>query len=199
MAGKFIKIGQTSGITGVISSFIGYINALIVGKFNSTKPSLLDGQGTEAQMTSRGALLVAQDELPQAQDDTNRVIAMRERPFVDSTYGWLLYKSTALETSAVVKVSAGMLSGYDIRIDSTAPSATYYVQILNSATVPVDGAVTHLIAPIKVIHTVGFDDYVLVPWHQAASASAGIAYCLSSTEFTKTLSGAYLSATFWGA
>ncbi len=187
-----------TGVTGVITSLAGILNVLLVGKFNATKPSLLDGQATEVQFTSRGAVLVANDEPPQGQDDTNRIFAVKERPFVDSTYGWLLYRSTALEASAVVKNAAGMLKGFDVRVDSTLASGTYYVQILNHASLPADGAVTHLIAPVKVIHTVGFDDFIEDRFPDV-SAGTGVVVCLSTTEFTKTIGGAYLSSNFWGA
>lgn len=105
-------------------------------------------------------------------------------------------KSAALEDSGIIKAAAGTLYGLSGRIDSTAPSATYYLQILDSATLPADGAVTHLIAPIKIVVVTGTDyifDLDFTP--NGIAAAAGIVVCLSSTEFTKTISSAYLSTT----
>lgn len=105
-------------------------------------------------------------------------------------------KSAALETSGVVKASAGTLYKVAGRIDSTAPSNTYYLQLINAASVPVDGAVTLLTAPIKVVFVTGTDFAFDIDLEVAGiAASTGIVIVLSTTEFTKTLGGAYLSTT----
>lgn len=183
--------------TGALASTTtGIINVLGVSKYNSTKPSLLDTQLTEFQGTSRGALLVAQDEIPQAQDDTNQIMATMLRPLAVSTYCWSTWVSTALEASKIVKATPGNLRSATVRLDSTAPTATYYVQFLNSATLPADGAVTHLVTPIKLVHTLGVDQSFSIDLTDCCiNASAGIVVVLSTTEFTKTISGAYLSNT----
>lgn len=104
--------------------------------------------------------------------------------------------SSALEASHVISAAACTLRSVSVRLDSTAPTATYYVQVLNSATLPADGAVTRLISSEKVQHTLGADDLVTFPVPDGGiSASAGVVVVLSSTEFTKTISGAYLSIT----
>jgi len=194
-AGRVVTtMGGSTGLMGAITTAAAalVLNTLGLSRFNSTKPSLLDTQLTEFQATARGALLIANDEPSPYDDTTNRVAATRERPFVDTNYGWLLYRSTALEASAIAKNAPGMITGLDVRVDSTLASGTYYVQVLNSATVPVDGAVTHIVAPYKVIHTIGYDDNIEDRF-QAIFASAGIVICLSTTEFTKTLGGTNLS------
>jgi hypothetical protein len=102
--------------------------------------------------------------------------------------------SSALEASHVVKASAGNLYSTAARLDSTAPSGTYYVQILNAASLPANGAVTHLTAPKKIQHTTGVDDEFYYEFDPGGiAASTGIVVVLSTTEFTKTISGAYLS------
>lgn len=111
-------------------------------------------------------------------------------------------RTLALSTSQVVKASEGLLRLFSGRLDSTAPSATYYFQVYNSATVPVDGALSLntanllLVAPTKIVHTSGTDNSILLDFTDALMyASSGISWALSSTEFTKTLSGAYVSGT----
>ncbi len=103
---------------------------------------------------------------------------------------------TALVTNAPVKSTAGILQGIIGRLDSTAPNGTYYLQILNATSLPANGSVTHLVAPIKFIHTSGIDqpfsfDYTVL----CIAATTGIVLALSTTEFTLTISGAYLSLT----
>lgn len=134
--------------------------------------------------------------LIEGEDPTNRVMAVVIKPIAASTYAWLTDNSAALEASTISKASLGLLRLFSGRIDASAPSATYYLQAINSATLPVDGAVTMLMAPTKLVHTTGTDTPIFIDFTQnGIYASAGIVFCLSSTEFTKTISGAYLSAT----
>lgn len=109
---------------------------------------------------------------------------------------WSSDFSVALEASTVSKASAGKVRLYSGRIDSTAPTATYYLQALNASSLPVNGAVTFLSAPTKLVHTTGTDTPINIDYtDNGITAATGIVFCLSSTEFTKTISGAYLSGT----
>lgn len=105
--------------------------------------------------------------------------------------------SAALEASSIAKAAAGNILGTEGRIDSTAPTGTYYIQWMDSATLPANGAVTMLRAPMKIQHVSGMDDYF--SWFtdtiNGVPATAGIVVDISTTEFTKTISGAYLSMT----
>lgn len=197
MAGTHIIGGPyASGLSGAQSSGAGVLNSLGLAKFNATKPSLLDTQLAESQATSRAATLVVLDELPQAQDDTNGVIAMTKKPLAVSTYARTVSRSTALEASRIAKATAGTLRSVSVRLDSTAATATYYVQILDSATLPADGAVTTLVAPRKIIHTNGTDDFWTADFTEdCIFFTNGCVVVLSTTEFTKTISTALLSMT----
>ncbi len=83
------------------------------------------------------------------------------------------------------------------RLDSTAPTGTYFVQVIDSDTLPPDGAVPMLLPAGKIVHTQGVDDYWnfsdIIPIGGALITFVACCFCLSSTEFTKTISGAYLS------
>ena len=53
-----------------------------------------------------------------------------------------------------------------------------------------------LMAPVKLVHTTGTDTPILLDFTMnGVYATLGIVFCLSSTEFTKTITAAYLSAT----
>jgi len=131
------------------------------------------------------------------EDLTNNVMGMTSKPLAVSTYTWPINDmSAALEESSITKATPGVLGRLaSVAVDSTLGTGTYYFHVVNSATVPADGAVTHLIAPIKVAHTTGttsfisnidFDPYGIY-------ASAGIVAYLSSTQITKTIvTGNYL-------
>lgn len=90
-------------------------------------------------------------------------------------------RSTALEASHVLKASAGSLVSLTIY-----DSAAEYILIMNSATVPANGAVTLLYPPIKM----AADSTVMVTFPAPLDATTGISVCNSSTgSFTKTLGG----------
>lgn len=117
-------------------------------------------------------------------------------PVATNSFAYSIDQSAALEASTVTKGSAGNAFLFSGRIDKTAPSATYYVQALNHASLPADGAVTMLHAPASYVHVTGEHTSVEFRYPECGIyASTGIVYCLSSTEFTKTISGAYLSST----
>jgi hypothetical protein len=67
---------------------------------------------------------------------------------------------------------------------------------LNAASLPADGAVTTLVAPYKIVHTSGVDDLINFDFTMnGVYSSAGIVMCLSSTEMTKTIGGAFTTST----
>ena len=104
--------------------------------------------------------------------------------------------SVALEASSVSKATPGYLAAAGGRIDSTAASGTYYIQFMNAASLPADGTVTFLLAPQKIQHTQNTDSPFDVDIkREYIYASTGIVWCVSSTEFTKTISGAVASVT----
>jgi hypothetical protein len=99
------------------------------------------------------------------------------------------YSSAALEGSAVLKASAGVFRSLYVQLDPALAAGTYYVQLLTaSATVPADGAVTHLRPPQTIVHSLGqaegvnFDEGV-----QGIAFTVGCTACVSSTQFTKTI------------
>jgi hypothetical protein len=102
--------------------------------------------------------------------------------------------SAALEASSVSKATPGYLVGASGRIDSTAGSGTYYIQLFNVASLPAEGASSFLVNPLKVQHSINTDSpFDLDLKREYVYASTGIVWCVSSTEFTKTISGAVAS------
>src|ERR1700691_4491876 len=64
----------------------------------------------------------------------------------------------ALAASHVLKASAGTFISAACEIDPSAPTATYYLMLLDAASVPADGAVT-VLASVAIDHTNGTRDY----------------------------------------
>lgn len=150
------------------------------GVYDATLPTYTDGDRTNLQTDENGRVL------------TSSTL----KPLASSSYAWSVDLSSALEASSVTKASAGNLKYFSGRINATAPTGTYYLQILNASSVPADGAVTHLVTPIKLQHLNLTDTPIVIELpDNGVYASTGIVWCLSSTEFTKTISSNYVSAT----
>lgn len=164
--------------------------------YNATKPTVTDGQRVDAQGTNRGEGAVAEGYVDQFVDNTNAVAATVYKPLAVSTYCETKDISAALEASSIVKATPGVIYSSDGRIDSTLATGTYYILTMDSATLPSDGAVTMLWAPLKIQHTSGSDSFFSIIYGKnGVFGTAGIVICISTSEFTKTIGGAYLSMT----
>lgn len=168
---------------------------LTVYKTTAAQQAGTDGDYAPLLTNSTGHLHTADGFAPQAEDNTNGVIATMVKPLAVTTYAWTMDRSTALEASSVTKASAGVIRAMSGRIDSTHATGTYYIQILNAASLPADGAVTTLAHPLKIQHTAGTDSNFSMDFTQnGIYASTGLVWCISTTEFSKTISGAFVSA-----
>lgn len=155
-----------------------------------------DGTPSPLPLDANGNLAAAEAMPPGAEDDTNDVIGVTLKPLAVSTYTWSKAFTTALAASLLVKGGPGVLRSVFGRIDQSAGSADLYIQVLDAASLPGDGAVTHLIAPIHRKHVNGTDDSFSIDLTDAGVyATTGVVIVLSSTETTKTIAGAFLSAT----
>lgn len=109
--------------------------------------------------------------------------------------------STALEASHVLKADKGRLKRLVVQLDSTAPTAGYYVHVVQGTqgAIPADGALpkgaSFLRAPHHVNHTIGATDTIVLAediGEDGLAFEGGLAVWLSTTLGTKTISGAYL-------
>lgn len=165
-----------------------------IAVYNATPPTLTDGARTDLQADVNGNLKQVAATMPVAEDNPNGVYATSFLPLAVSNYAWSADLSAALEASTVTKATAGLLRQITGRIDSSAGSATYYLQVYNASSLPADGAVTMLITPIKIVHTTGTNtNFTVDLTMNGVYASTGIVVALSSTEFTKAITGALLS------
>jgi len=155
-----------------------------------------DGDYATINQDSLGHLWSREGFAPGFENNTDQVAMTLPRAVATNTGVVSLDVSSALETSSVTKASAGRLYALSGYIDATAPSATYYIQILNASSLPADGAVTHLVEPKQIVHATGSPSYFSYDYGLFGRyASTGIVVCISSTQFTKTISGAYLAMT----
>lgn len=109
----------------------------------------------------------------------------------------------SLVTGQVLLANDGTHYSTHVTLDASAPSATYYVQMIQgSATVPADGAIigppssgvlAFLHTPRTVVHVSGTPDEIVFDDEPGVGVWTGLWIGLSSTQFTKTQIGtAYL-------
>jgi hypothetical protein len=156
--------GETSVIAGAGGGVTGYaadvahvttdLGTMMLAVRNDAGTSLAGTDLDYIPLTtdSIGGLYVDNTTLIEGEDPTNRVMATQNKPLAVTTYCWSSDMSAALEASSITKATPGVLRSIDGRIDSTAPSATYYLLVMNSATLPADGAVTRIWYPKKIQH-----------------------------------------------
>lgn len=167
---------------------------IVSSKYNASAPTYADGDNASLQGDINGNLKTVGQYMPVAEDNVNGVYAVNNLPVAIANYAWSADLSAALEASTVTKATAGLLRQITGRIDSSAGTATYYLQVYNASSLPADGAVTFLITPIKIAHTTGTNtNFTVDLTMNGVYASTGIVVALSSTEFTKTITGALIS------
>lgn len=98
-------------------------------------------------------------------------------------------KSTALEASHVLSGSAAQLGRLDV---FNSKGTAQFIMIINTATLPADGAVSLLYPPIPI----AAGELKTIIFSRPLSASTGIVVCNSSTgTFSKTIGSA--DCAFW--
>lgn len=149
-----------------------------------------DGDAATLNTDANGSLWVVESTAPMYEDGTNGVAATAKKPVPTNDYTWSHYISSALEKSAIVSADPACIRRIYCRIDASYATDDVWLQVYNSATLPADGAVTHLCLPRKKIHTMVSDTVIEIDFgEQGRYASNGIVVALSTTEFTKTLVG----------
>jgi hypothetical protein len=112
---------------------------------------------------------------------------------------WSKAFTTALSTKLIVSSVPARIRSVSGRVDATAPTGVYFIHCWNLVDIPANSVVVSsgnaLIAPVKVNHVLGTDNYFALDFSGTVRASAGITVGLSTAEFTQAGAGPYLSAT----
>lgn len=144
--------------------------------YRSSVPTLSTGQEAELRINSSGALVVS------SEAGSGATISNKS--------------SSALEASRVLKSSPGTMFWFTGYIDGSAPTGTYYLQFFNLTAVPADATAVpaDFVGPIAYNHATGSPTAIDLDFRDIGiSGSVGLVVCLSSTQFTKTITSAYLA------
>lgn len=107
-----------------------------------------------------------------------------------------IYKTTALTSASQVSVTLGSIRWISGRIDSSMPTSTVFVHLLNTVNgvAKLTSTTTADIAgALKYQHTSGVDDYFTFDFSEIpAQFSLGLQVALSPYEFVMDTTGSYL-------
>jgi hypothetical protein len=174
------------------------VNTLPLAQYRALPLTGSDLMLLTLQSDISGTLKVREQFAPAAEDNINGVIGTQNVPLAISSYTWSTSFTSAITSSLLIKAAPGVLRSLSARIDQTAETRNYYLQLFDAASMPAEGTTTTsmLVAPYKVQHVTGSDAFVTADFTQnGIYASVGIMAILSSTEFTKTITGSFMTLT----
>lgn len=151
------------------------------GEYRAVPTTYADGDAAVLQTTSKGELKSVEQYAPEAEDNSNKVMAVVERPLAVATYAPDEDLSAAAEASSVSKASAGNLYGF---VFNNGNGAARYLQFFNDTSVPADTAVPVLSFYVPAGQTLSLS------FNRPRYFSTGICWCTSSTQNTKTIGAA---------
>jgi hypothetical protein len=196
-----------AGVTGIMTSVTGILNALPISRYLVTQPTLSDGYATEFQGDYRGNIKIAEQYAPKAEDNNSKVLYTIPRAVGINTDAdgsvttWTNYHTgtTKIGTAGLnIKSSPGrirMISGENV---STTATDGYYLVLVDKATAPVNGdaVIASTVLPPKVASVVPCPANILDFGAEGTYCAAGISFAISSTPEKVTL-GAQNYYTVW--
>lgn len=147
--------------------------------YNSTKPTVTNGQRVDAQGTNRGELQVAEQYVDQFVDNSNGVAATAVKPLAVATYSYTLFQNLGANATLNVKATPGNV--YSLYCHNVS-GGVRYLQLHNSATTS-SGAPLHTFL-VPAGGTLILDSAYFGPL--GLNFSTGIAFGFSTTEATYT-------------
>lgn len=171
--GKAEDAAHTSGDVGVMS--------LGVRKDTAAQTAGTDGDYCPPIFNSTGHQHVAEGFAPQAEDNTNGVIAGANKKLAVSTYSPSLFQNLGANATLNVKASTGNV--FAVKCHNLNASARY-IQLHNTATTPSGGAVPAWTALVPGNTEVVFGEDFFS--QSGINFATGIAFAFSTTEATYT-------------
>lgn len=178
-SGGSVELGTTSNPLVVTTS--GAAIQAVSGQYNSTNPTLTNSAFHALSLDVNSNLKTVEQYAPQAEDNTNNVIAMVVKPLAVSTYSPSLFKNLGANATLNVKASTGnILSIYARNVSG----GDRWIQLHNTATTPTGGAVPvySFYVPSGGVTERGTEFFTL----SGVNGSNGWAFACSTTEGTYT-------------
>jgi hypothetical protein len=180
-----------TGLSGTLTSLVGFLDVIPVGTFNLVKPTLADGNFTPVQFDSNGNLRTAEQFVGGYENNGAGVAYTLGRAIPTNDGAWSTTSSggTAVGTSGVsVKASPGRVR----RLSITNKNATtgFYLMLHNKASAPVnsDAPVDRFWVPERDVTAKDTVNTVVIDFGpEGRYFSTGIGIAASSTVDTVTL------------
>lgn len=175
-----------SAIVAPQTAKTGMQNTIPTIVYNAAAPTATDGQVGALQGDANLNLKAREQYQPVAEDNTNGIIAVLDKPVAVSTYAPTNVDSTALEGGHVIKASAGNL--YALHVVNTDTTMGYFVQLHNAASAPADTAVPVWVGSVAAAGPSGGTEFNH-DWPMGRYFSTGIYACISTAAATKVIGG----------
>ena len=157
------------------------------GQYRDLPLTATNLQYAPIQLDISGTVKVREQYAPLYEDNLNGVAAISQLPLAVSTYAWSTAFTTVLTGSILIKTSSGVFRSLSGRLDAALPTATYFFQLYNSASIPPtsQSAVAMIMAPVKIVHTLNTDNsFSIDATSQGTFFSNGLYAAVSTTEFS---------------
>lgn len=157
----------------------------IGGKYNTSPPTLTNGQRGDAQLDVNANLMATLATLVAGEDITNAVLGTLMKPVASSTYSPSSFQDFGTATTFSVKASAGNV--YALAV-SNANAAVRYMQLHNKASAPAGGdtAAASYLIPAGTAAAPAIREIPSVFFSPSYYLSTGIGLAISTTATTYT-------------
>lgn len=156
------------------------------GKYNTSAPTLTNGQRGDAQLDVNANLKTTAATLAAGEDLTNNILGVVHKPIAASTYSPSLYTALTQVTKANIKATPGNVMS---AIISNTNAAVRYFQLHNKASAPTAGEVPIYSFPVPAglatipgVLVLGVDFFTEAGYY----FSTGIGWAISTTYGTFT-------------
>lgn len=157
------------------------LNSLPTGQYLATPPSLADTEGHVLQLTTNGYLKMAEQFAPVAEDNTNGVYGVVQKPLATNTYAPTLFSNFGTDPDVSIKGSAGNVFGITCH---NLNAAARFFQLHNKASAPGAGETPLLTFLVPGSSMIVIGQELFGP--NGVYFSTGIASGFSTTEATYT-------------
>ncbi len=184
-----------SGVKTAVTTPTGHLNAISEGVYNSTRPTLTDGQVVTLQLANtRGDLGVTDSFQPLFEDNSLQVAwgTRRFPPAADPVATVTNVNSSAVAASLVGKASPGRF--LMCHVENTSGGAAGWVMVFNAASLPSTGGVPIFRKQISAGGQVDID----LSGINGAYCSVGYVVAVSTTQATLTTGAATYTFDIYG-
>lgn len=125
-----------TGITALVSTFVGFVNAIPYAKYNATPATRTDGNGGTFEADVKGNLRITEQAPPAYENVADAAAQVHAKPATSAAFNAIPFDNAAKAAAGIIKAAPGNLYRLYVAHDNAA--ATTFA-VLNKATTPITG------------------------------------------------------------